>query len=350
MAHNLDFNEQTQQYSFFSVKEKAWHGLGQIVEDYPTSREALQFAGLDFEVIKRPVYASPERAEGDKGVLNAIPIHNHYATVRNDRNVALGVVGRDYEVVQNRDSFSFFDSIVGGDSGIFYETAGALGRGERIFITAKLPGYIKVGSDDVIEQYVFLTNTHDGSGSIIAAFTPVRVVCNNTLNAALRNLSNVVKIKHTANAKDRLKEAHKVMGMMNTLSPTLEGIFNQWSKVRITDAEVQELIKKAMSPTKEVLDRVILGDYHELSTVFKNTCDRVFEYASISPSQQLETTKGTLFGAYNAITGYYQNVVNYKDETAKLKSIVYGGTAQQRTQTAFKLCQDFLTFSDFIIN
>ena len=350
MAHNLDFNEQTKQYSFFSVKEKAWHGLGQIVEDYPTSREALQFAGLDFEVVKRPIYAIPEREPEDAGVLDAITISNHFATVRTDRNTALGVVGRDYEIVQNRDAFSFFDAIVGCDSGILYETAGALGRGERIFITAKLPNYIKVGSDDVIEQYVFLTNTHDGSGSIIAAFTPVRVVCNNTLNAALRNCSNVVKIKHTANAKDRLKEAHKVMGMMNTLSPMLEGIFNQWSKVRIKDTEVQELIKKAMSPTKEVLDRVALGDYKELSTMFKNTCDRVFEYANVNPSQQLETTKGTLFGAYNAITGYYQNVVGYKDEGSKLKSIIYGGTAQQRTQTAFKLCQDFVTFCDFIIN
>jgi len=350
MAHNLDFNEQTQQYSFFSVKEKAWHGLGQIVEDYPTSLEALQFAGLDFEVAKRPIYAVPERKTEEAGLIDAITIPNHFATVRTDRNTALGVVGKDYEIVQNRDAFSFFDAIVGGDDGIFYETAGALGRGERIFITAKLPGYIKVGNDDVIEQYVFLTNTHDGSSSIIAAFTPVRVVCNNTLNAALHNLSNVVKIKHTANAKDRLKEAHKVMGMMNTLSPMLEGIFNQWSKVRITDAEAQKLIKKAMSPSKELLDRVALGDYHELSTVFKNTCDRVFEYASVSPSQQLETTKGTLFGAYNAITGYYQNVANYRDEASKLKSIVYGGTAQQRAQTAFKLCQNFVTFSDFIIN
>ena len=106
-------------------------------------------------------------------------------------------------------------------------TAGALGKGKRIFITAKLPNYIKVGNDDLIEQYLFFTTSHDGGGSITAAFTPVRIVCNNTLNAALRNHSNTFKIRHTANAKDRLEEAHKLMGITNQLSNQLEGVFNQ---------------------------------------------------------------------------------------------------------------------------
>jgi len=350
MSHQLDYNEQTQQYSFFSVKEKAWHGLGQIVQDYPASSDALAFAGLDFEVVKHPLYAVPERKPNDMGVLDSIPVPRHFATVRTDRNTTLGVVGKDYEVIQNRDAFAFFDALVGGGDGIFYETAGALNQGARIFITAKLPNYIKVGNDDVIEQYIFLTNTHDGSGSIIAAFTPIRVVCNNTLNAAVRNCSNMVKIKHTANAKDRLKEAHKVMDMINTISPVLDNIFNNWSKVRIDDAELKKLVEKAMSPSKEVLENVRLGDYEQLSTVFKNTCDKVLEYANTCPSQQLSSTKGTLFGAYNAITGYYQNLVNYKDESAKLKSLMYGGTAQQRSQVAFNLCDAFFSSSDFIIN
>jgi phage/plasmid-like protein (TIGR03299 family) len=104
---------------------------------------------------------------------------------------------------------SFFDAIVGG-GGILYETAGALGKGERIFIIAKLPDYINVGNNDLIEQYLFFTTSHDGSGSITAAFTPVRIVCNNTLNAALRKQSNSIKIRHTVNAKERLEEAHKL--------------------------------------------------------------------------------------------------------------------------------------------
>lgn len=86
-------------------------------------------------------------------------------------------MGKDYLIVQNAEAFEFFDAIVGNGNGIQYETAGALGNGERIFITAKLPDYIRVGNgDDVVEKYIFLTTSHDGSGSITAAFTPIRIV------------------------------------------------------------------------------------------------------------------------------------------------------------------------------
>src|ERR1700749_2100556 len=206
MAHNINFNEKTGQHSFFSVQQKAWHGLGQIVEGYPTSKEALQLAGLDFEVVKLPNIH--RLADGTETVSNS-----SFFTHRTDNGAILGdKVGTDYNIVQNRDAFSFFDAIVGGD-GIQYETAGALGKGERIFITAKLPDYIKVGSDELIEKYLFLTTSHDGSGSITAAFTPVRIVCQNTLNAALYNSTNTIKIRHTIGVQDRLKEAHKVMGI-----------------------------------------------------------------------------------------------------------------------------------------
>lgn len=339
MAHNLNFNEQTGQHSFFSVKEKAWHGLGKMIDHYPTSAEALQFAGLDYGVIKEPVFTTISNCEG-KAVDAPQYIKTHFATIRKDTGDVLGVVGKDYQIVQNLDAFSFFDSIVGGD-GIQYETAGALGKGERIFITAKLPSYIKVGKDDLIEQYLFLTTSHDGYGSITAAFTPVRIVCNNTLNAALGNHSNAIKIRHTANAKDRLEQAHKVMGISNQLSGQLENIFNNWSKVKVTDPELQRLIQLAMVPNKEVLENIHAGNTDELSTAFHNICNAVFEYAMTSPTQQQETTRGNLFGAYNAVTGYFQNVRSYKNEEAKLKSILYGGTAQARTQKAFNLCEDF---------
>lgn len=335
MAHNIFLNEQTGKHSFFSVKEKAWHGLGQIVQDYPTSKEALQFAGLDFEVCKRPNVHNL-----DDGTT--IVSKNSFYTYRPDTGDIMGDrLGKDYEVVQNKDAFSFFDSIVGGD-GIQYETAGALGKGEKIFITAKLPGYIKVGSSDLIEKYLFLTTSHDGFGSIMAAFTPVRIVCNNTLNAALRNCSNSIKIRHTANAKERLEEAHKVMGISNQLSVQLEEIFNQWSKVRIKDREVQQLIQLAMVPNKEVIENIRKGNMDELSSCFKNMCEDVFEYNMSSPSQQVESTKGTLFGAYNSITGYFQNVRNYKNDEAKMKSLLFSGTAQLRSQKAFQLCADFI--------
>jgi hypothetical protein len=98
----------------------------------------------------------------------------------------------------------------------------------------------------------------------------------------------------------------------------------------------------AMVPNKEVLQNIENGELDELSTCFKNMCDDVYEYNMSSPTQQTATTKGTVFGAYNAITGYFQNVRNYKDDEAKMKSLLYGGTAQLRTQKAFQLCESFV--------
>jgi len=347
MAHHLNQNETTGAYSFFSTKERAWHGLGTIVEQYPTSAEAIRFAGLDYTVEKRPLFIHDDIGFNSQSlnqdiVLSDIEVPNYYANVRTDNKAVLGVVGKDYEIVQNVDAFTFFDSIVGGGDGILYETAGALGKGERIFITAKLPGYIRVGNDDFIEKYLFLTTSHDGFGSITAAFTPIRVVCNNTLNAAMRNLSGDIKIRHTASANVRLKQAHTLMGISSNLGHELEEVFNHWAKVRITDSEVKKLIQVAMAPNKETLNNLTAGKTEELSGYYTNTVDKVYEYAMSSPTQQMNTTAGTVFGAYNAITGYFQNVRNYKDGDAKFKSIIEG-TAKKRAQAAFDLCMDFST-------
>jgi phage/plasmid-like protein (TIGR03299 family) len=336
MAHNINFNEQTGKHAFFSTKQPAWHGLGQIVQDYPTSAQAIAFAGLDYEVVKAQLFAKG----ADPLISFAVP--DQYATMRTDNNAVFGVVGKDYQIVQNTEAFAFFDAIVGGGDGIMYETAGALGSGERIFITAKLPGYIRVGNgDDVTEKYIFLTTSHDGSGSITAAFTPVRIVCQNTLNAALRSASNVVRIRHTGGAKERLEQAHKVMGLADRLSVQLEGIFNEWAEVKIQDTEVKKLIQLALCPNKETLDLLKKGAEEELSAVYKNACEAAYEYAMADGTQVMQTTKGTLFGAYNAVTGYYQNVRSFKTSEDKVKSILLGGTGQIRGQKAFDLCRDF---------
>lgn len=344
MAHNLNYNEQTGKHSFFSVKEKAWHNLGQIISDYPTSAEAIKYAGLNYTVEKRPLFTyDTENHTGHPDTDILIPeieVPDFYATVRTDTEQVLGVVGNDYEIVQNVNAFDFFDSIVGGKDGILYETAGVLGKGERIFITAKLPDYIRIGRDDLIEQYLFLTTSHDGYGSITAAFTPIRVVCQNTLNAALRNHSHSIKIRHTASAVDRLKQAHQLLGITNLLANELEEVFNNWSRIRIADTAVKRLIQTAMAPNKEVLQNLQSGNLDELSTTYNNMVSSVMEYALTNPTQQEVTTKGTLFGAYNAVTGYFQNVRNYKDDESKFKSIMYG-TGLQRSQTAFDLCKAF---------
>lgn len=344
MAHNINYNEQTEKHSFFSVKEKAWHGLGTIINDYPTSSEAIIHAGLNYTVEKRPLFTyDNENHNGNPEtdiIIPEIKVPDFYATIRTDTEQVLGVVGKDYNIIQNVDAFGFFDSIVGGKEGILYETAGALGKGERIFITAKLPDYIRVGKDDLIENYLFLTTSHDGYGSITAAFTPVRIVCNNTLNAALKGAVNNIKIRHTSSAVDRLKQAHKLLGISHRLSNELEELFNQWSRIRITDNAVKRLIQMAMAPSKEVLQNLQSGKEEELSSSFNNIVSSVMEYAFTNPTQQEATTRGTLYGAYNAVTGYFQNVRNFKDEESKLKSLMFG-IGLQRSQTAFNLCEEF---------
>lgn len=143
MAHNINYNRQTGKHSFFSVKEKAWHGLGQIISGYPTSAEAIIHAGLNYEIEKRPLFtydtasnnlnsSNPSSSkQGSKtGLITPeIEVPDYFATLRTDTKQALGVVGNDYQVVQNVNAFSFFDAIVDSRKGILYETAGALGKG-----------------------------------------------------------------------------------------------------------------------------------------------------------------------------------------------------------------------------
>lgn len=354
MAHEIHYNKDTDRHSFMSVREKAWHGLGTIIEDYPTSAEAIKYAGLDYHVEKRPLFTfDTENHRGDPDTELIIPeveVPDFFATVRTDTEQVLGVVGNDYEVVQNVDAFDFFDSIVGGKDGMLYETAGALGEnGARIFITAKLPDYIRVGKDDLIESYLFLTTSHDGFSSITASFTPIRICCNNTLNAALRNVSNAVKIRHTASAHEKLKQAHRLLGISNMLTGELEDIFNHWAKIRITDKEVKKLVQMAMAPSREVLKHVRSGKDEELSTTFNNIVSSVMDYHFTSDTQQEATTKGTLFGAYNAVTGYFQNVRSYRNDESKLNSIMFG-TGLQRSRTAFGLCEDFADHGNLVLN
>jgi hypothetical protein len=131
-----------------------------------------------------------------------------------------------------------------------------------------------------------------------------------------------------------------MLGISNRLSVELEAIYNRWSRVGISDPEVKKLIQLAMIPNREVYDKLKMGREQELSSHFNNMVSSVFDYAMTSPTQQEETTKGTLFGAYNAVTGYFQNVRNYRTEESKFKSIMYG-TGFDRAQTAFNLCADF---------
>lgn len=156
--------------SMFYVRETPWHGLGVKVEEAVCSGEALWLSGLDWNVVQKDIYAENQKISGYK------------ANVRDSDDRVLGIVSDRYRIVQNDEAFAFTDSLLG--EGVKYETAGSLSEGRQVWLLAKLPEKYIINGDE-IEPYLVFSNTHDGSEAVRVAITPIRVVCQNTLNLAL---------------------------------------------------------------------------------------------------------------------------------------------------------------------
>ena len=212
--------------TMFSVREKPWHGLGRIVAEAPTSKEALKLAGLDWKVVQEPIYTELHRV-----------VEGYKANVRDSDRKVLGVVSDRYKVVQNADAFSFTDELLG--KGVRYETAGSLQEGKKVWLLARLPREYIIGGER-ISPYLVFSNTHDGSGSVKVAVTPVRVVCNNTLNLALSTASRSFSMVHTGNIQDKIQEAKDTLFMaekyMDCLTETREPLV--WPEEFATNKDV----------------------------------------------------------------------------------------------------------------
>ena len=204
MAHQLATSNG--RISMMYHGETPWHRLGTMLSQPPTSAEAMAEAGLDYEVIGSPVYTrNPQGVE--------IPLPDHRMNVRADDGRCLGMVSRQYRVIQNREAFNFLDALV-AEGDLRYHTAGALGDGERVWMLAKLPREVRVrGTEDVTEQYLLLSNSHDGSQALRCFFTPIRVVCNNTLTAAIRGHDRGITIRHTGDIAAKVDQARQVLGL-----------------------------------------------------------------------------------------------------------------------------------------
>ena len=215
--------------TMYSTREKPWHGLGVVVKEAPTSEEALRLAGLDWNVAQEPIYTPfREKIEGFK------------ANVRDSDRKVLGVVSDRYKVIQNVEAFSFTDELLG--QGVRYETAGSLSGGKRVWLLARLPReYIIAG--ERISPYLVFSNTHDGSGSVKVAVTPVRVICNNTLNLALETAQRSFSMVHTGNISDKITEARDTLFKAESYMDRLGAEFEQLHQQKVTDAEVQKYIE-----------------------------------------------------------------------------------------------------------
>lgn len=215
--------------SLFSVRETPWHGLGTIVEDAPTSKDAIELAGLDWEVESKPIFDQ-----------NGKEIAGFKANTRNTDDSILGIVSNRYQIVQNSEAFEFTDNLIG--EGVRYETAGSLRNGKTIWLLAKMPQAKIIG--EAVDPYLCFANTHDGTGAIKVCVTPIRVVCNNTLNLALSHATRSWSTKHVGDMAGKIHEAQITLNLMDAYMKELDVAADIYANTKISDAEIQNVIEE----------------------------------------------------------------------------------------------------------
>ena len=319
--HNINIENGKAAIAYNVENGPPWHGLGTSMKGKMTSQEGIVAAHLDFEVELLPVYALASKE--DKRVY----IPDKFATVRMDTMQALGVVGKKYTPLQNIEAFEFFDRLVGTGEAI-YEVCGALGRGETVWILAELPGELRIeGTDDVTKKYLLLTNTHDGSRSVRVFYTPVRVVCFNTLSMAIsrRKKGEGIAIRHFPGVKEKVNEARKVLGLAIKQYDVIGKVFNALNKHNWNGDRLETYVNRVFPPSKEKEE----GREDEISTRLRNIRQDVVNLFD-SPQNRLPGIRGTAWAAYNSVTQYvdhYRTTYKTEDRTRKLRSIWFGNGA-----------------------
>lgn len=214
----------------FKLRKPTWKGLGVNVAEARSSKEALDMSGLDWQVYQQTMTAQ-----------NGVPILGDKANIRDIDDQLLGVVTDKYQVVQNEEAFAFTDELLG--HGVRYETAGMLQDGRKTWILARLPQrYQMMG--DWIDPYLVFYNSHDGSGSIKVALTPIRVTCQNTLNLALRNANRVWSTKHTGEIHSRMDDARETLFRAEEYMDELNNEMYRLADISFSDNEVDQFIQE----------------------------------------------------------------------------------------------------------
>lgn len=279
--------------SMMYVRERPWHGLGTEVSEAPSSEDALRFAGLDWTVRQENIF----NARG--GIIKGFK-----ANVRESDDSILGVVGDRYKIVQNIDAFKFTDDLIGGD--VHYETAGSLRGGKQIWLLAKLPEQNIIG--DAVEPYLCFTNAHDGSSGVRVCMTPIRVICNNTLNVALATAKRSWSMRHTENVHERLSEARDCLFRANDYMRGLADYADAAANKALSDGEIRNILNQLFPLTENSTDR-------EKAAVSKIKDE--FMVCYFAPD--IAKFRGTAWGAINAISDLvthsmpHRNTKNYQE-------------------------------------
>jgi len=291
--------------------QKPWHKLGTEVMEAATSEQAIIASGLNWQVKQSPVeFMANGYSRKDS---------SHMVNYRSDNGESLGIVGDGYKVLQNKEAFSFFDAIVGVKEAI-YHTAGALGKGERIWLLAKLPGYIRTVGDDVTEKFLLLSSSHDGSQAVTVMFTPIRVVCSNTLNVALGAKSNRVSVRHTLNMGLRVNEIQNELGIINQRFSLFEDATRKLAMTQITSEVLKKfVIDSGLVPTD--------ADSKDGSTRAQNIMEEVSRLFEYGKGADLAGAHGTAWGAFNAVVEYVDHKRGGDNLNKRASSLLFGSGA-----------------------
>lgn len=305
MAHEFE--------SGFFVKQGAWHRLGTVLGDAPTTADAIIAAGLDWEVIERPV--SVNYATND-GMISHVTVPDYKALVRSTDSKVLSVVGSGYQPLQNKDAFSWFDPFVSSGK-VKLETAGALRGGRRVWVLARIVDVVgEVVKNDPILPFLLLSNGHDGQNAIRVGLTATRVVCMNTLGMAERSMESgkepFVKIHHHKGMKSALE---LVQNSVSLATRTFEIQMDMFRRMRKTPLPMEGFRKYIVDVFKVDESLLKTGNSRIVQNLSDIYCDsRVPGQAGI---------EGTVYGAFNAVTYFLDHKRGRTSET-RLDSTWFG--------------------------
>ena len=316
--------------SIMYAGEMPWHKIGTHVGDSPVKSDvAIKRAKLDWDVgLWRPYVVD------DKGEL--IECENNWAVVREDTDSVLSIVGNRYEPVQNTDAFSFFDEVIGKKTAM-YEVAGSLDGGKKIWILAKLPQktIVKIGKHkDVTNQYLLFASSHDGTGSVRMLYTPIRVVCMNTLTIALKGAgTSGISIRHTGSVHDKLDEAQKTLSLAKDYYDDFGEVAQAMANASFGEKKLTSLVRELV-PTKDEDDvpGKTLGIRDKILSIHES-------------GMGLDNFRGTGWGFFNAVAEYADHNKTVKGDKIRkdnsenrLDSIWFGSGAALKRR-AFDLVQ-----------
>lgn len=311
-----------------------WHRLGTVVQGYLKSAEAIIAARLGWKVAKTAIYF-----DTDQGRQLA---KGQFAVYRMDTGAYLGIVGARYVVFQNTEAFEYCDSLV-ADGLMEYETAGALGNGEKIWLLARLPQVIEINGQDVVKPYTFFSTGHDGNSSINISGVTERVICRNTFRLATnegRKSGKMFTIKHTAKMGENLRKAHSALKQITKSVEDSATMWRQLAKTEISKESFLDLVLDVVDntyPKKEVevevpaptpvratdglslldlaLDntvtaRMTVEQREERSKTAKDMLSQIIENWD-KPTQTETGSAGTAWAAYNSITEFTNHSMSY---------------------------------------